>query len=82
MITAALEGKLAHVEYESHPVFGMKMPLSCPDVPAQILNPRNTWEDKEGYDKQARSLAAQFIRNFEKYASVANEEILDSAPKI
>ena len=82
MITAALEGKLAHVEYESHPVFGMKMPLSCPDVPAQILNPRNTWEDKEGYDKQARSLAAQFIQNFEKYASVANEEILDSAPKI
>ena len=82
MITAALEGKLDHVEYEAHPVFGMMMPLSCSDVPSQILNPRNTWENKEAYDLQARNLAAQFINNFDKYASGTNDEILAAAPKI
>ena len=82
MITAALEGDLQKVGYEAHPIFGMMMPTSCPGVPAQVLNPRNTWADKEGYDKQAGSLAAQFINNFEKYASGANPEILAAAPKI
>ncbi len=82
MITAALEGKLDGASYEAHPVFGMMMPTTCPDVPAEILNPRNTWADKNGYDAQAKNLAAQFIKNFEKYASGANEEILAAAPKV
>lgn len=82
MITAALEGNLDHVDYEAHPIFGMMMPTGCPGVPAEILNPRNTWSDKEAYDAQARNLAQQFIRNFEKYASGANEETMAAAPKI
>jgi len=82
MITAALEGKLDHVEYEQHPVFGMMMPKECPNVPAEILNPRNTWQDKDQYDIKARDLAQQFIKNFEKYASGVNEETLAAAPKI
>ena len=82
MITAALEGKLDHVEFEAHPVFGMNMPLSCPDVPAAILNPRNTWADKTAYDAAASNLAGQFIKNFEKYAGGVQEEILAAAPKI
>jgi len=82
MITAALEGKLDNVSYEAHPVFGMMMPTACPGVPAEILNPRNTWADKTGYDDTAKNLAAQFIKNFEKYASGANEEILAAAPKV
>lgn len=82
MITAALEGKLDHVNYEAHPVFGMMMPVECPGVPAEILNPRNTWADKAAYDAMAKNLAGQFIKNFEKYASGANDEILAAAPKL
>ncbi|MBK7557266.1 MAG: phosphoenolpyruvate carboxykinase (ATP) [Chitinophagaceae bacterium] len=82
MITAALEGKLDNVNYEAHPVFGMMMPVECPGVPAEILNPRNTWADKAAYDAMAKNLAGQFVHNFEKYASGANEEILAAAPKL
>ena len=82
MITAALEGKLDQVEFEAHPVFGMLMPTSCPDVPAEILNPRNTWADKDSYDSKAKALGAEFINNFKKYASGVSEEILAAAPKI
>ncbi len=82
MITAALEGKLDTVPCETHPIFGMMMPTTCPGVPTEILNPRNTWTDKNAYDTQAKNLAGQFIKNFEKYASGANEEILNAAPKI
>jgi phosphoenolpyruvate carboxykinase (ATP) len=82
MITAALEGKLNNLQYEAHPVFGMMMPTTCPEVPAEILNPRNTWTNKEDYDKKAIALAAQFIKNFEKYAAGVNAETLAAAPKI
>lgn len=82
MITAALEGKLDDVAYEAHPVFGMMMPLECPNVPSEILNPRNTWADKNAYDEKAVSLAKQFVKNFEKYASGVSDEILAAAPKI
>ena len=82
MITAALEGKLDNVKFEEHPVFGMLMPTECPGVPAEILNPRNTWADKDAYDAKAKNLAGQFIKNFEKYASGVSEEILAAAPKI
>ena len=82
MITAALEGKLNTVEFETHPVFGLAIPKQCDGVPSELLNPRNTWIDKNAYDKKAKYLANLFIRNFEKYASGVNEEVLAAAPKI
>ena len=82
MITAALEGKLDQVSYQVHPVFGLKMPESCPDVPAEILNPRNTWADPILYDAKANELAAAFIENFKQFDSAANEEMRSSLPKI
>jgi phosphoenolpyruvate carboxykinase (ATP) len=81
MITAALDGKLDNVEYEEHPVFGMSIPKSCPGVPDEILNPRNTWADKNAYDEKAKYLAALFNRNFEKYADGVDPETLEAAPK-
>jgi phosphoenolpyruvate carboxykinase (ATP) len=81
MITAALKGQLDDVEYTNHPVFGVAMPNSCPEVPSEILNPKNTWANKEDYDQQARKLASKFVENFEKYASGVDQEILDAAPK-
>ena len=82
MITAALEGKLDKEQFETHPVFGVKMPVRCPGVPTQILNPRYTWADRTAYDAQAKNLAQQFITNFEKYAEGTGQEILAAAPKV
>jgi phosphoenolpyruvate carboxykinase (ATP) len=58
------------------------MPESCPDVPSEILDPRNTWADKAAYDKKAGELAAKFVANFEKYSDFANGEILAAAPRV
>jgi phosphoenolpyruvate carboxykinase (ATP) len=82
MISAALDGKLDGVTYETHPVFGVAVPTSCPGVPAEILNPRNTWADAAAYDRAAIQLAKQFIANFEKYASGVSKEVLAAGPKI
>ncbi len=82
MITAAMNGELNNVEYNAHPVFGVLMPQSVPNVPSEILNPRDTWTDKEAYDKKANELAQLFVKNFDKYASQANEEIMAAAPKV
>ncbi|MCH8902989.1 MAG: phosphoenolpyruvate carboxykinase (ATP) [Bacteroidetes bacterium] len=81
-ITAALKGELDNVETVAHPVFGLAMPVSCPGVPAELLNPRNTWSDADAYDNKANDLAKSFVENFEQYASAASEEILAAAPKI
>ena len=51
MITAAMNGALDNVTYQPHSVFGVLVPQSCPNVPAEILNPRDTWAEKEAYDK-------------------------------
>jgi len=82
MITAALQGELNNVEYATHQVFGLAMPKTCPHVQEEILNPRNTWSDKDAYDAKAHKLATSFIQNFGKYASEASDEILAAAPKV
>ncbi len=81
MITAALKGELDAVEYKQHPVFGVSFPTSCPNVPAEILDPRSTWKDKAAYDATADKLAKQFNDNFAKYKDGASEEILAAAPR-
>ncbi len=80
MITAALNGELDNVGFEVHKVFGLAKPQSCPNVPSDILNPRNTWEDKAAYDAKAQELAEAFKKNFAKFEEFANEEILAGAP--
>ncbi|MCB2410857.1 phosphoenolpyruvate carboxykinase (ATP) [Hymenobacter sp. BT178] len=82
MITAALNGELNDVTFTKHPIFGVEVPAAVPGVPSDILDPRNTWSDKEAYDKTAASLADKFVHNFQKYADFANEQILAGAPKV
>jgi phosphoenolpyruvate carboxykinase (ATP) len=82
MIIAALEGKLNNVEFENHPVFWIAMPKECPDVPSEILNPGNTWVDKNAYGEKAKYLASLFIKNFEKYSNGVNDDVLAAAPKL
>ena len=81
MITAALEGQLDQANYTTDPIFGLAIPEHCPGVPDEVLNPRNTWADKTAYDTKAKYLAGLFVKNFEKYASGVNAEVLAAAPK-
>ncbi len=82
MITAALTGKLNDVEYKEHEIFGLQMPVSCPDVPAEMLNPKSTWKDQSAYDKTAQSLAAKFVANFKKFEEHTSEEIISAGPLV
>ncbi len=81
MITAALEGKLKDAEFDTDPIFGVAIPKECPDVPSEVLHPRNTWTDKNAYDEKAKYLAGLFVKNFAKYADGVTAEILAAAPK-
>lgn len=82
LITAVLDGKLDAIGYLEHPVFGVMMPESCPGVPSEILNPRNTWSDKNKYDRKTNELAKAFVQNFKQFEDFANEEIRQSLPKV
>lgn len=81
MLNAALNGNLDNLNYEKHPVFGVDIPTQCPEVPSDLLNPRNTWANKDDYDQKASYLASLFNKNFEKYAEGVSKEILSAAPK-
>ena len=82
LIKAALTGKLDGVDYSEHPVFGLQVPATCDGVPGEVLDPKNTWADKDAYDTKANDLASKFVSNFEKYADKANEEIMAAAPRV
>lgn len=82
MLNAALEGKLNDVEYVQDPFFGLSIPQSCPDVPAEILNPKNTWEDQAAYDEKATHLAKAFHANFEKFADGVTDEVRKAGPVV
>ncbi len=82
MITEALEGRLDNVEYITHPIFGLAMPTTCANVPNEVLNPIDTWSDKEAYNAKANKLADFFKENFEQFADNASPEILAGAPTV
>ena len=82
MITAAMNGKLENVTYQTQPIFELQIPTSCEGVPAEILNPKDTWADKAAFDETANKLAAQFVKNFTKYEAETSAEILSAAPKV
>ncbi|RAJ94143.1 phosphoenolpyruvate carboxykinase (ATP) [Larkinella arboricola] len=80
VISAALNGDLEKVDYQSHPIFGVAVPQSCPDVPGEVLNPEKSWKSREEYDKKAKRLAELFRENFSKYEEFANDEIRAGGP--
>lgn len=82
MIKAAMNGELAQTEYQTHEVFGLQMPLSCPEVPNELLDPKSTWSDKNDYDTKANELAVKFLDNFKQFESEASKEILAASPKV
>lgn len=82
LLKAALEGKLDDVEYYKDPIFNVWVPKECPGVSSNVLTPRETWKDKEAYDKKAKELASLFNKNFEQYKDFATDEIISAGPMI
>ncbi len=66
MVQAALNGDLENVEYEEDKLFHVAVPKSCPGAPTEILSPKNTWADKDEFEKTAKILADQFSKQFDK----------------
>jgi phosphoenolpyruvate carboxykinase (ATP) len=81
MIRAILNGTLAKTDTIPDQIFGVGVPVSCPEVPNEVLQPRNTWEDKDAYDRQAHDLARRFNENFKKYEAGVSEAVRAVAPK-
>jgi phosphoenolpyruvate carboxykinase (ATP) len=82
MITAALNGELDNIVYNEHPVFNLMMPVTCPNVPDQLLDPKNTWANGENYDEKAQNLATLFTSNFEQYAHFSSPEVINAGPNV
>ena len=69
IVHAILNGSLENAQFERDPIFGLEVPTSCPNVPASVLIPRNTWTDKGAYDVQAHKLFEMFEQNYKKFAN-------------
>jgi phosphoenolpyruvate carboxykinase (ATP) len=82
IIDAIHSGELAKAKTVTDPIFGVEIPTECAGVPSEILQPKNTWSDKEGFDKTAKKLAGMFQENFKKYADQASPAILAAGPKL
>ncbi|MBZ0291512.1 MAG: phosphoenolpyruvate carboxykinase [Anaerolineae bacterium] len=82
MVHAALSGELTEVATIPDPIFGVAVPASVPDVPSEVLNPRNTWMDKEAYDTQAHKLAVMFSENFKAFNDQVSSEVKVAGPKL
>ena len=81
MVTAALTGALDIVKYRHDDLFNLDIPTEVKDVPSEILDPKNTWTDKDSYDLSAKKLAQMFVENFKKFENVS-PEIIEAGPKI
>jgi phosphoenolpyruvate carboxykinase (ATP) len=80
MLNAALRGDLDDADYLTDPVFGLAVPVAIPGVPAEILTPRQTWDDKAAFDAQAAKLAGMFRNNFAQYADTVTPEVVAAGP--
>lgn len=80
MVTAALNGELENVDFERDPIFNVDIPKTCPNVPDEVLNPKNVWADKAAYEKNAKELAKRFIDNFKQYKNMP-AAIVEAGPK-
>jgi phosphoenolpyruvate carboxykinase (ATP) len=81
MVRAAVAGQLDHVDTVEHPIFGLRMPVAVEGVPAEVLDPRRTWESGEAYDAQATRLAGMFHENIRKFGDAVKPAILAAGPR-
>jgi phosphoenolpyruvate carboxykinase (ATP) len=81
LLRAALDGSLAQVKFETDPFFGLAIPKAVEGIPANVLNPRDPWQDKAAYDATAKKLVSLFEKNFETFAGAVGKDVLAAAIK-
>ena len=81
MIRAALSGALDRVACERDAVLNLDVPTACPEVPSQVLRPRNTWGNAAEYDAQATKLARMFIDNFKAFEGDVTPAVKAAGPR-
>ncbi|PWB67429.1 MAG: phosphoenolpyruvate carboxykinase (ATP) [Holophagae bacterium] len=81
LLNAALEGKLEDVAYRRDRLFGFEVPLACPEVPEDVLDPSNSWGNKDDYWRRYDALAARYIDNFKLFESGCPKEVAAAGPK-
>lgn len=81
LLNAALDGTLNRAKYVEDPIFGVQIPTTCPGVPESVLMPRETWSDKDAYDKKALQLARLFEENFEQFEDQVPPEVKAAGPR-
>jgi len=70
------------VDYRRDPLFGFEVPLTCPNVPADVLVPEERWPDKAAYKLKYRQLGGLFVENFRKFADDCPPEVVASGPSL
>jgi phosphoenolpyruvate carboxykinase (ATP) len=80
LLNAALDGSLKNAEFRKDPYFGFDVPVEVPGVDSSILNPRDTWADKDEYDATAAKLVGLFIDNFAKFETHVDQSVKEAAP--
>ncbi|MGB5273699.1 MAG: phosphoenolpyruvate carboxykinase (ATP), partial [Flavobacteriaceae bacterium] len=81
MIDAIHQKQFDDVAFVKDEAFGFQIPMSCPNVPSELLLPRNTWDDKEKYQEVKNKLITLFNENFKQFEANVNFEILEAGPK-
>ena len=82
MLNAALDGELDNIEYAKDERFGFEVPLQCPGVPSDVLQPIKTWDDSEQYNLLADNLARMFVENFARYEGGVSDAVNSASPKV
>ncbi len=82
MVRAAMTGALDDVPTREDPIFGLHVPVRCPGVPDEVLEPRRTWSDPNAYERQARDLAHRFHENFKQFAPYVDEAVMAAGPRV
>jgi phosphoenolpyruvate carboxykinase (ATP) len=81
LLNAALEGRLAQVDYRRDRLFGFEVPLTCPEVPTDVLDPSTSWGNKDEYWRRYDALAARYIENFKQFAAGCPAEVVAAGPR-
>ena len=82
LLNALLDGDLSRVEYTIDPVFGFRVPKSCPGIPDEVLNPASSWKNQDEYMRKYLTLASRFIDNMKKFEDSTPSEVVNAGPKI
>src|SRR5690606_39181079 len=82
IVDAIHDGSLAQAPTRTDVLFGFEVPTSCPNVASELLDPRNTWEDKSAFDQTSKKLANLFCDNFKKHEQLASPEVRAAGPRL